>query len=47
VDQKKRVVEVPAAPPPWFFVVSETLMAPPATAVAGALSVETARSGPI
>ena len=32
---------------PWFLVVSEMLMAPPAAAVAGAVSAETAKSGPI
>ena len=45
-ERKNRVVDGPVPPAPWFFVVSVTVMAPPAPAVAGISSAETTRSPP-
>jgi len=46
-DRKYPVTEAPAAPPPWFFMVSDSVILCPAPTVAGAVSADTTRSGPI
>src|SRR5688572_19595564 len=44
-DRKKRVVDAGAAPVLWLRVVSDTTIAPPAAALAGAVNTEMTRSG--
>src|SRR5262245_40318601 len=46
-ERWKAVVEPAAGLPPPFFVVSLTVIVPPAAAVAGTVNGETVRSGPI
>lgn len=44
-DKKNRVVDVAADPAPWFAVVEETVMLPPAAPLLGTVNAVVSRSG--